>query len=89
MKAVITVHGKDSTGIIAKVSRLLSECNINIDDITQTTENGRFLMVMLVNMENMTVTFAKISEMLAELGKSINQKIVIRQEGLFNSMHRI
>ena len=89
MRAVITVHGMDSTGIIAKVSRLLSEYDINIDDITQTTENGQFLMVMLVNMKNMTVTFAEISEMLAELGKSIDQKIVIRHEGLFNSMHRI
>ena len=52
MRAVITVTGNDSVGIIARVSKLLSENDVNIADISQTTYEGKFFMVMLVEIAN-------------------------------------
>ena len=89
MKSVITVIGADSVGIIARVSAFLAKHNINIVDISQTTENNRFLMVMLVDMKNSDISFSETSGSLKDLGDSIGQKITMRHEKVFNSMHRI
>ncbi len=89
MKAVITVTGNDSVGIIARVSKLLSENNVNIADISQTTHDGKFFMVMLVDIINKEDTFPVVEKSLKELGDKIGQKIHIRHEKVFNSMHRI
>lgn len=89
MKSVITVIGADSVGIIARVSAFLAKHNINIVDISQTTENNYFLMVMLVDMKNADISFSETSASLSELGNTINQKITMRHEQVFNSMHRI
>ncbi len=89
MRSVITVTGADGVGIIAKVSGLLAQHGINIVDISQTTADKRFLMVMLVEMDNADESFAQIGRMLTELGESIGQSITMRHEKVFNSMHRI
>ena len=89
MRAVITVKGADAVGIIAKVSGLLAKNDVNIIDISQTTVENRFLMVMLVETEGAQVTFSQINEMLSDLGESIGQSITMRHEQVFNSMHRI
>ena len=89
MRAVITVTGNDSVGIIARVSKLLSENDVNIVDISQTTHEGKFFMVMLVDITNKKETFPVVAESLKELAKEIGQKIHIRHEKVFNSMHRI
>lgn len=89
MRSVITVTGADGVGIIAKVSGLLAQHGINIVDISQTTAGKRFLMVMLVEMDNADESFAQIGRMLTELGESIGQSITMRHEKVFNSMHRI
>lgn len=89
MRSVITVTGADGVGIIAKVSGLLAQHGINIVDISQTTADRRFLMVMLVEMDNADESFAQISSLLSELGESIGQSITMRHEKVFNSMHRI
>ena len=57
MKSVITVVGKDTVGIIAKVSELLAKDNINIIDISQTTDADQFLMVMVVDIKEANVSF--------------------------------
>lgn len=89
MKSVITVIGADGIGIIARVSAFLAKHNINIVDISQTTENNYFLMVMLVDMKNADINFSETSASLAKLGNVIGQKITMRHEKVFNSMHRI
>ena len=89
MRSVITVTGADGVGIIAKVRGLLAQHGINIVDISQTTADKRFLMVMLVEMDNADESFAHISSLLSELGESIGQSITMRHEKVFNSMHRI
>ena len=60
MKSVITVMGKDGVGIIARVSALLAENEINIIDISQTTYDNQFLMVMIVDMESSKIPFNEI-----------------------------
>ena len=89
MKAVITVTGKDSVGIIAKVSGFLAKSKINIVDISQTTYDDQFLMVMVVDMESSVVPFNEVVSELKELGNSIGQKIQVRHKTVFDSMHRI
>ncbi len=88
MKAVVTVVGKDRTGIIAKVSTLLYENDINILDISQTImSDDIFSMIMLVNMERATV--GEVSDKLSVLADELGVKIHLQSEVVFNSMHRI
>lgn len=89
MKSVITVMGKDGVGIIARVSALLAKYDINIIDITQTTDDDKFLMVMIVDMKNAIVPFSKAAEELKALGEQMGQKIHVRHKKVFDSMHRI
>ena len=89
MKAVITVIGKDKVGIIAEVSKILADCNVNILDISQTIMQEVFTMIMLVDIENMKVQFTKLSQELEEKGQEIGLSIRIQHEDIFNSMHRI
>lgn len=87
MKAVVTVVGKDRVGIIAKVSTLFCENNVNILDISQTIMQDMFTMIMLVEIK--TDTLKKVNEKLMELEKEMNLSIHLQNEELFNSMHRI
>ena len=87
MKAVITVVGKDKTGIIARVSGLLYENNINILDISQTIMQDLFTMIMLVDMSSKSV--GEITEKLDKIAEQIGVSIHLQNEELFSSMHRI
>ena len=87
MKAVVTVVGKDRVGIIARVSTLFCENNINILDISQTIMQEMFTMMMLVELKTSSVK--KINEELNALAKEMNLSIHLQSEELFSSMHRI
>ena len=88
MKAVVTVIGKDCPGIIAKVSTLLYENDINILDISQTVmSSDLFTMIMLVDMRSSTV--GDVGEKLLKLSGELGMSIHLQNEDLFNSMHRI
>lgn len=87
MKAVVTVVGKDRVGIIARVSTLFYENNINILDISQTIMQEMFTMMMLVELKTSSVK--KISGDLNALAEEMNLSIHLQNEELFSSMHRI
>jgi ACT domain-containing protein len=89
MKAVITVVGKDTVGILAKVSALCAECGANIIDVTQTVMQEMFCMIMLCETETLSVPFADFVDRAENLGEENNLKIHVMHEDLFNSMHRI
>ena len=89
MKSVITVMGKDGVGIIAKVSGFLAKNKINIVDISQTTYDEQFLMVMVVDMETSIIPFNEVVSELKKLGDEIGQRIQVRHKTVFDSMHRI
>jgi ACT domain-containing protein len=90
MRAILTVIGKDKVGIIAKVSSVLAELEINILDIDQTVmQDEYFTMVMLVDLKTMTGEFSQVVSTLDALGEKIGMEIKIQKEEIFNSMHRI
>jgi len=86
-KAVITVIGKDTTGIIAKVSNLLYENDINILDISQTIMQDLFTMIMLCDIKEVQV--GDLQEKLDVISAEMNLSIRVQNEEIFNSMHRI
>lgn len=86
-KAIITVVGKDTVGIIGKVCTFLAEKNVNIMDITQTIVDEYFNMMMVVNMQN--AAFDDVSDGLNALGGQIGVVIHCQREDIFNQMHRI
>ena len=89
MKAVITVTGKDSMGIISKVSALCTEYGANIVDISQTVMQEYFAMIMLVDLEQIKAPFGVFSDILDQMADENGLKIHAMHEDVFNSMHRI
>ena len=90
MKAVITVLGKDTVGILAKVSAFCAERNMNIVEVTQSVLQDMFAMVMLAELDRETVpSFEKLNADFDAFGESIGTKIHIMHEDIFNSMHKI
>jgi ACT domain-containing protein len=89
MRAVITVIGHDRVGIIAAVSTILANCNVNILDISQTTMQNMFTMIMLVDISKSTTDFSELSQQLEQKGNEMGLSIRIQHEDIFNSMHRI
>lgn len=88
-KAVITVVGNDSIGIIAKVSSVLADNHVNINDITQTILEDIFTMIMVVDLEKSETDIKTLDEKLEKLGEDMGLSIRIQHAGLFNAMHRI
>lgn len=91
MKCVISVLGKDRTGIVAAVATVLTECGANIDDINQTIlgENEIFSMTMLVTLASEVCDFNTVQERLNEAGKQLGTQITIQREDVFRFMHEI
>lgn len=88
-KAIITVVGQDTVGIIAKVCTYLAENNINILDISQTIVDGYFNMMMVVDIAGKAKSFADTAEELKNLGEEIGVIIHIQKEEIFTKMHRL
>lgn len=88
-KCVITVVGKDTVGIIAKVCSYLADTKINILDISQTIVSGYFNMMMIVDMNEADKKFDEVICDLDKLGESIGVAIKCQREEIFDMMHRI
>ena len=88
-KAVITVVGKDSVGIIARTCAYLSENNVNILDISQTIVHGYFNMMMTVDLSAATRSFSEIESSLSEIGRDMGVVVRTQKEEIFEMMHRI
>ena len=89
MNAIVTVIGKDKVGIIAAVCIKLAEMNVNVLDISQTSLDGKFTMVMAVDAANANVGFEELAAQLRELGEGMELSIRIQREEIFDAMHRI
>ena len=87
--AVVTVVGKDTFGIIARVSQILFENKVNIKDISQTIMEDIFTMIMIVDLSQASADIKDLSHQFEELGKKIGLSILIQHADLFNAMHRI
>ena len=89
MKAVVTVIGKDRTGIIARTSGVLYENDVNILDISQTTMQDMFTMIMLVEYDGEKMTVKALNEKLDALAEEMGLSIHLQREEIFSLMHRI
>ena len=87
-KFIITVVGKDTVGIIAKVCTYLAENQVNILDIAQTIVDGYFNMMMIVDAGKVD-DVTRMSRELSKLGEEIGVVIHCQHEDIFNMMHRI
>ena len=87
-RSIITVVGKDTVGIIAKVCTYLAENQVNILDISQTIVQGYFNMMMIVDTGKVE-SFEKLTGELAALGEEIGVVIKCQKEEIFDKMHRI
>ncbi len=88
-KTIITVVGKDTVGIIARVCTYLADHQINILDISQTIVQGYFNMMMIVDTVGMKKHFGEMADELENLGKEIGVEIRCQKEEIFDKMHRI
>ncbi|MGN0370523.1 MAG: ACT domain-containing protein [Butyrivibrio sp.] len=88
-KVIITVVGKDTVGIIAKVCTYLAESHINILDISQTIVQEYFNMMMIVDANNSEKSLAEVISDLDEIGSQIGVVIKCQREEIFDKMHRI
>ena len=88
-KSIITVVGKETVGITAKVCTYLAENNINILDISQTIVQGYFNMMMIVDMNEAKEEFREVSEELNKIGEEIGVTIRCQRSEIFEKMHRL
>ena len=89
MKAVVTVTGRDKVGIIASASAECARYGANIIDISQTVMKEYFAMIMLVELEGLTVDFVTFTDELKKRGEALGVDIRVMHEDIFNAMHRI
>jgi ACT domain-containing protein len=87
MRAVITVIGKDTVGILAKVSTACAEANANVAEVTQSVLDEYFAMVMLVDIDKMTLSIEELKNSIQEAVPTMT--VHVMHEDIFNSMHRI
>ncbi|MDM8142882.1 ACT domain-containing protein [Megamonas hypermegale] len=89
MKLVVTVVGKDRVGIIATVSSVLAENNVNIISINQNIMNGFFNMVLIAEMNDKDIKLQDLQKVLKEKGAELKVDIKVQHEEIFNAMHTI
>ncbi len=89
MRAVITVIGKDTVGILAKVSATCAAHHVNVLEVTQSILQDMFAMIMMVDINSCDVPFTKLAEELGVLGNEMGLSIHAMHEDIFQSMHRI
>lgn len=89
MRAVVAVIGKDTVGILAKVSGICAEHRANVMDVTQTIMQDLFAMTMLIEISELTVEYIDFADKLVKAGEEMGLQIHVMHEDIFNSMHKI
>lgn len=89
MRAVITVIGKDTVGILAKVATVCAEHKANVIDVTQTVMQEMFAMIMFADISGIDVEFGVLAKKLQELGTAQALSIHVMHEDIFDTMHKI
>ena len=89
MKAIVSVFARDSKGIIAYITALLAEKDINVIDISQTLLHEYFAMIMLVDLSDCGLSFAELSDFLQEKGRERGLDVHIQRQDIFDAMHKV
>src|SRR5215470_4638492 len=80
-RAVVSVIGRDQKGVVARISTYLASCNINIEDIEQRVMEGLFIMTMLVDLSDLTITLDELVMGLRRIGEEISMEVTVRLAG--------
>lgn len=90
MRAMLTVAGKDRTGVVARIATTLSNHSVNIIDIRQNIMGGDlFAMIMLVELDGCDISFPALTAQLEADGVELGMKVHLMHEDIFHAMHRI
>ncbi len=89
MRAVVAVIGKDTIGILAKVSGICAEYKANVVDVTQTIMQELFCMTMMIEISELTIDYIDFADKLTAAGNEMGLQIHVMHEDIFNSMHKI
>ena len=89
MKAVITVIGRDTVGVIARVSAVCADLNINIEDVTQSILQDMFCMIMLVDTTRCPAAPAEVRARFEALGQEMKMQVTLTRQEVFDAMHKI
>ena len=86
---IITVTGKDKVGIVSAVSNRLAGHDVNIEDIKQTIMQDNFVMIMLCNIEKMSISFKEFKDDINKLSEELKMEIWVQKKDIFDKMHTI
>lgn len=86
---IVTVSGVDKVGIVAKVTAVLAEYQVNIEDIKQTLMQGHFVMFLLGNIEKSKFSFKEIKDALVSSGKELGMEVWVQRKEIVDNMHNI
>ncbi len=88
-KILITIIGADKIGIVAKITAVLAECQVNIQDIKQSVMQEFFVMFMLAETSNSSLSFKEIKDAITKVGQEMNMEIWVQKKQIFDKMHTI
>ena len=88
-RAIVTIIGSDRVGIIAGVTNVIADANVNILDISQSVIREFFTMIMMVDLAGASISFEELSDHLARKGKELGVRVEIQREEIFKAMHRV
>lgn len=88
-KIIVTITGKDKTGIVAKIATTMSELKVNIEDIKQTIMQDYFVMMMLCDIKESDESFSVIKDKLTESASELSMTIWVQRKEIFDRMHTI
>ena len=88
-KIIITILGADKVGIVARISAILAECNVNIEDIKQSIMQNLFVMFMLAKTNEKSVPFNELKERLNKAAEEMKMEIWVQKKAIFDKMHTI
>lgn len=86
---IVTVQGVDKVGIVAKITTILAEYEVNIEDIKQTLMQGHFVMFLLGNIEHSKFSFKEIKDSLVKIGEELGMEIWVQRKEIVDNMHII
>jgi len=88
-KIIVTVSGVDKIGIVAKITAVFAQYEVNIEDIKQTLMQGHFVMFMLCNIAKSKYSFKEIKEALIKAGEELGMEIWVQKKEIFDNMHNV
>lgn len=86
---IITIIGADKIGIVAKITAILAECKVNIEDIKQSIMQDFFVMFMLAETSQASLPFNEIKDKLTKAGEEMKMEIWVQKKAIFDKMHTI